>query len=180
MTSSKQTQTTANMTTSSTEITPFEIDIPQADLDDLRGRLERTRWPDELPNAGANYGIPLSFTKEVVEYWLLLLHGWPSSFVDFLGMIGPLTDPSAHGGDPQDAFHVVVPSVPGFGFSGPTHDTGWDRARIARAFAELMRRLDYQRYGLHGGDIGSFVGREMGVQKPDGLVGIHLLSRITG
>lgn len=106
---------------------------------------------------------------------LLLLHGWPGSVVEFLGMIGPLTDPRAHGGDPSRAFHVVVPSLPGYGFSGPTTEPGWDSARMAKAFASLMSRLGYQRWGAAGGDAGALVGRELGILAPDGLIGLHLL-----
>jgi pimeloyl-ACP methyl ester carboxylesterase len=106
---------------------------------------------------------------------LLLLHGWPGSVVEFLAMIGPLTDPRAHGGDPARAFHVVAPSLPGYGFSGPVTEPGWDSARIARAFAELMARLGYERWGAAGGDAGALVGRELGILAPDGLVGVHLL-----
>ncbi len=200
-----------------TEIRPFRIDIPQADLDDLRERLARTRWPDELPGVGTAYGMPLDVVKEFVEYWrtgydwrphearinqypqftttidganvhflhvrspepdalpLIVTHGWPGSVVEFLDMIGPLTDPRAHGGDPAHAFHVVVPSIPGYAFSGPTRDTGWDSARMARAWAELMSRLGYNRYGAVGGDAGALITRELGILKPPGLVGIHLL-----
>jgi pimeloyl-ACP methyl ester carboxylesterase len=106
---------------------------------------------------------------------LLLMHGWPGSFVEFAGMIGPLTDPRAHGRDPSTAFHVVVPSLPGYGFSGPTNEPGWDSARMARAFASLMRRLGYRRWGAVGGDSGALVGRELGILAPDGLIGVHLL-----
>lgn len=106
---------------------------------------------------------------------LLLLHGWPGSVVEFLKMIGPLTDPRAHGGDPSRAFHVVVPSLPGYGFSGPTTEPGWDSARMAQAFASLMVRLGYERWGAAGGDAGALVGRELGILAPDGLIGLHLL-----
>jgi epoxide hydrolase len=106
---------------------------------------------------------------------LLLLHGWPGSVVEFSNVIGPLTDPRTHGGDPSRAFHVVVPSLPGYGFSGPTTEPGWDSARMARAFAELMSRLGYERWGAAGGDAGALVGRELGILAPDGLVGLHLL-----
>jgi epoxide hydrolase len=165
------------------EIRPFRVEIPQADLDDLRDRLARTRWPDEIPGGGWDYGIPLGYMKELAEYWrmaydwrkhearlnelpqytttidgqnvhflhvrspepdampLIITHGWPGSIVEFLEVIGPLTDPRKHGGDPKDAFHVVAPSIPGYGFSGPTHEAGWNVKRIARAFAELMKRL---------------------------------------
>ena len=106
---------------------------------------------------------------------LLLLHGWPGSVLEFARMIGPLTDPAAHGGDPAQAFHVVVPSLPGYGFSGPTTEPGWDSARMARAFASLMSLLGYSRWGVTGGDAGALVGRELGILAPDGLIGVHLL-----
>ncbi|RIQ18928.1 epoxide hydrolase family protein [Jiangella rhizosphaerae] len=198
------------------EITPFTIAIPQADLDDLRARLERTRFAQELPGAGWDYGVPAGFVQRLVERWrdgydwrewearlnahpqftteidgqtvhflhvrspepdafpLLLTHGWPGSIVEFLDVIGPLSDPRAHGGDPSAAFHLVVPSVPGFGFSGPTTDRGWDRHRIARAWAELMRRLGYERYGLHGNDGGSIISPEVGRVDPEHVAGVHV------
>jgi pimeloyl-ACP methyl ester carboxylesterase len=106
---------------------------------------------------------------------LLLLHGWPGSVLEFAGMIGPLTDPKAHGGDPSRAFHVVVPSLPGYGFSGPTAAPGWDSSRMARAFSTLMDRLGYQRWGAVGGDTGALVGRELGILAPAGLIGVHLM-----
>jgi epoxide hydrolase len=106
---------------------------------------------------------------------LLLLHGWPGSVLEFLAMIGPLTNPRAHGGDPSRAFHVVVPSLPGYGFSGPTTEPGWDSARMAKALASLMSRLGYERWGVTGGDAGALVGRELGILAPDGLIGVHLL-----
>jgi microsomal epoxide hydrolase len=199
-----------------TKIRPFRVDVPQADIDDLRERLARTRWPDELPGAGWSYGIPLGYMKELAEYWrtgfdwrkheaqlnkfpqftttidgqnvhflhvrssephalpLLMTHGWPGSVVEFLEVIQPLTDPRGHGGDPKDAFDVVAPSIPGFGFSGPTRETGWGVKRIAQAFAELMNRLGYSRYGAQGGDWGSAISRELGLLDPDHVIGLHL------
>ncbi|MBE1586279.1 epoxide hydrolase family protein [Nonomuraea angiospora] len=200
----------------STEILPFRIDIPQADLDSLRDRLARTRWPDELPDVGWTYGVPVGYLKGLAEYWrtsydwrehekrlndfpqftttidgqnihflhvrspepdalpLIITHGWPGSIVEFMDVIGPLTDPRAHGGDPADAFHVIAPSIPGFGFSGPTRETGWDLSRIARAWAELMRRLGYQRYGAQGGDTGSVVSPELARIDSEHVVGVHV------
>jgi pimeloyl-ACP methyl ester carboxylesterase len=105
---------------------------------------------------------------------LILTHGWPGSVVEFLKVIGPLSDPRAHGGDAADAFHLVIPSLPGFGFSGPTHETGWNTERIARAWAELMRGLGYQRYGAQGGDFGAFVAPELGRVDPERVVGVHV------
>ncbi|KAB2344372.1 epoxide hydrolase family protein [Actinomadura rudentiformis] len=201
---------------SNSEIRPFHIDIPQADLDDLRDRLARTRWPDELPGVGWSYGAPVSYVKELAEYWrtgydwreheaalnrfpqftteidgqnihflhvrspepdalpLILTHGWPGSVAEFMKILGPLADPRAHGGDPADAFHVVAPSLPGFGFSGPTRETGWNLRRVALAWAELMSRLGYERYGAQGGDTGSLVSPELGRVAPDNVVGVHV------
>lgn len=105
---------------------------------------------------------------------LILTHGWPMSVVEFLDVIGPLTDPRAHGGDPADAFHLVIPSLPGYAFSGPTSEPGWNRYRTARAWAELMRRLGYRRYGAHGNDAGSFVAPEVGRADPEHVVGVHV------
>jgi microsomal epoxide hydrolase len=105
---------------------------------------------------------------------LIMTHGWPGSVVEFTEVIGPLTDPAAHGGDRGDAFHMVVPSIPGFGFSGPTRERGWNVNRVARAWDELMRRLGYPRYGAQGGDWGSSISRELGVLVPEHLVGVHL------
>ncbi|PZG37083.1 epoxide hydrolase, partial [Spongiactinospora gelatinilytica] len=105
---------------------------------------------------------------------LIITHGWPSTVYEFLAMIGPLTDPRAHGGDPADAFHVVVPSVPGFAFSGPTRETGWGSKRIARAWDELMRGLGYDRYGAQGGDFGSIVSPEIGRLFPERVIGVHV------
>ncbi|MGV9562801.1 epoxide hydrolase family protein [Streptomyces sp. NPDC003480] len=195
---------------------PFRIDVPQSDLDDLHDRLDRTRWPDALPDVGWAYGVPLDYLRELVRYWrhdydwrsaearlnewpqftteidgarihfahirspepdatpLLLTHGWPGSIVEFLDVVGPLTDPAAHGGDPADAFHVVVPALPGYGFSGPTRDTGWEPGRIADAWAELMDRLGYRRFGAQGGDWGAAVSRELGRAHPDRVIGVHL------
>jgi pimeloyl-ACP methyl ester carboxylesterase len=105
---------------------------------------------------------------------LILTHGWPGSIVEFLDLIGPLTDPAAHGGDPADAFHVVIPALPGFGFSGPVTDAGWTTNRIARAWAELMHRLGYERFAAQGGDIGAGVSVELGRVAPDRVVGVHV------
>jgi pimeloyl-ACP methyl ester carboxylesterase len=207
---------------SDTAIRPFRIDIPQADLDDLRDRLGRTRWPDELPGVGWSRGVPLGYLKELAGYWadgydwrkqearlnehpqfttiidganvhflhvrspqpdalpLLLTHGWPGSIVEFLNVIGPLTDPRAHGGDPADAFHLVVPSIPGHGFSGPTREVGWTISRVARAWAQLMARLGYGRYGAQGGDWGAFVSPQLGRIDPDHVLGVHLNAATLG
>src|ERR687885_2491949 len=142
------------------DVQPFEVNIPQEKLDDLRERLARTPWPDALP--------------------LILTHGWPGSIVEFLDVIEPLTDPRAHGGDLSDAFHAVIPSIPGFGFSGPTREIGWDTRRIARAWAELMSRLGYERYGAQGGDVGAGVSPELGRLDPARVVGVHVNAATVG
>jgi pimeloyl-ACP methyl ester carboxylesterase len=105
---------------------------------------------------------------------LILTHGWPNSVVEYLDLIGPLSDPRSHGGDPADAFHLVIPSIPGFAFSGPTHEKGWNQYRMARAWAELMRRLGYDRYGAHGNDGGSMISPEVGRYDPDHVIGVHV------
>ncbi|WP_405147713.1 epoxide hydrolase [Sphaerisporangium sp. NBC_01403] len=110
---------------------------------------------------------------------LLITHGWPGSVVEFIDVIGPLTDPLAHGGDPADAFHLVIPSIPGFGLSGPTREGGWDVHRVARAWAELMRRLGYDRYGAQGGDWGHAITRELAAIDTGHVVGVHLNTLLT-
>jgi pimeloyl-ACP methyl ester carboxylesterase len=195
---------------------PFQVTIPQADLDDLVRRLGDTRWPDELPDVGWERGVPLGYLKELAEYWrttfdwraaearlnahpqfiteidganvhflhvespepgalpLLLTHGWPGSVVEFLDLIGPLTDPRAHGGDPADAFHVVIPSIPGYGFSNPLPSAGWDVPRIANAWAELMTRLGYERFAAQGGDAGSPISLALATIHPARVTGVHV------
>ncbi len=197
-------------------VKPFRVAIPQSDLDDLRHRLTRTHWPDELPDVGWDYGMPLGYIQRLVEYWragydwrtweaklnehpqftteidgqkihflhvrspepdalpLVLTHGWPGSIVEYLDVIGPLADPRAHGGSPADAFDLVIPSLPGFGFSGPTHETGWNRYRTAKAWAALMGRLGYARYGAVGNDAGSMINPVLGRIDPEHVVGLHV------
>jgi pimeloyl-ACP methyl ester carboxylesterase len=205
-----------NGTKSSDEIQPFRIEIPQADLDDLKARLARTRWPDELPDIGWDYGVPIGFVRGLAERWattydwrawesrmnaypqftttidgqnihflhvrssndaafpLILTHGWPGSVVEYLDVIDLLADPSAHGADAVDAFDLVIPSLPGFGFSGPTRETGWNRYRTAATWAELMRRLGYERYGAVGNDAGSMISPELARIDPDHIAGVHV------
>ena len=202
-------------------IRPYRINVPQADIDDLRDRLARTRWAPGLPGTGWERGVPAAYLRELAAYWaggydwraheaalnaipqfittidgagvhflhvrsaepdatpLMLLHGWPGSVVEFLDVIGPLTDPAAHGGDPADAFHLVIPSLPGYGFSGPLTETGWTDGRAAAALAELMARLGYQRYGVQGGDVGALIGPLMGRAAPDRVIGVHVNALVT-
>ncbi|MEW9701238.1 epoxide hydrolase family protein [Paenibacillus sp. SI8] len=105
---------------------------------------------------------------------LILNHGWPGSIIEFLDVIGPLTNPRAYGGDKSDAFHLVIPSIPGYGFSGPTNETGWNVQRVAEAYVELMKRLGYDQYGVQGGDVGSVVSLAMGQLAPENIIGVHL------
>ncbi|HET6658838.1 MAG TPA: epoxide hydrolase [Rubrobacter sp.] len=111
---------------------------------------------------------------------LILSHGWPGSVVEFLDVIGPLSDPSTHGGDPADAFHLLIPSLPGFGFSGPTREPGWDSFRIARAFAQLMSRLGYEHYGAQGGDVGAFISPDLGRVDAEHVAGVHVNAATVG
>jgi epoxide hydrolase len=187
------------------EMRPFRVRVPQSDLDDLHFRLDHTRWPDELPAAGWEYGIPLAQVRALADRWrrldwravedrlnthpqyvteidgqnihfqhvrsadpdalpLLLTHGWPGSTVEFQHLIPLLTD----------RFQLVVPAIPGFGFSGPTTAKGWGQGRVARAWATLMDRLGYQRYGAHGGDWGSGISRLLAAAAPGNVVGVHV------
>ncbi|MFF0311746.1 epoxide hydrolase family protein [Streptosporangium sp. NPDC004379] len=203
--------------TSTGGLRPFRMHIPQADLDDLRSRLTRTRWPGRRPASdGWSRGVPAGYLEELAGYWatefdwraqeaalneipqfttviggqtihllharspepdalpLVLTHGWPSSPVEFLRLIGPLTDPRAHGGDPADAFHVVAPSLPGYGFSNPVGEDGFDLFGVARRWAELMSLLGYERYGAQGTDVGSGVAGMLPMVAPGRVTGVHL------
>ena len=204
------------------DIVPFKISIPQSELDDLRSRLQRTRWPETETVGDWSQGVPLEYAKSLCAYWadgydwaareahlngfpqyvttidglpihfvhvpsphpgampLVLTHGWPGSFVEFLEVIGPLTDPVAHGGDASDAFHVVVPSLPGYAFSGKPASTGWGVQRTARAWAELMSRLGYARYGAQGGDWGAQLATRIGVLDAEHCAAIHVNMPVAG
>ncbi len=190
----------------------FEIRVDDTVLEDLRGRLAATRFPDQIEGTGWEYGTPIHYVRELVEYWregydwraqearlnqfdhfrtsidgqsihfiharssredafpLLLIHGWPGSIVEFLDVIPKLTDD----------FHVVAPSLPGYGFSEPTRTPGWDPTRIARAFMELMAGLGYDRYGAQGGDWGAQVATMIGALDPDHCAAIHLNMALVG
>ncbi len=198
------------------QLEPFKIAISDDVLEDLQGRLRRTRWPEAETVDDWSQGIPLAYVREVCDYWaneydwrvreralnrfdhfmarvgemdvhfihvrspeagaipLVITHGWPGSVVEFQKVIGPLTDPVAHGGSASDAFDVVCPSLPGFGFSGKPTGTGWGVERIADCWAELMAGLGYERYGAQGGDWGSAVTTAIGTRHPEHCLGIHL------
>lgn len=197
----------------SAEILPFRIEIPQAALDDLTGRLRRASWPDELPGVGDSYGQAGSRIRALAQYWveeydwratearlnsypqfrteidgesihflhvrssrpdatpLILTHGWPGSILEYVDVIAPLTEPAAAD---APAFHLVIPSLPGFGFSGPTRSAGWNRFRTARAWATLMARLGYERYGAVGNDAGSMISPELGRIDGAHVLGVHV------
>jgi len=197
-------------------VTPFRIDTSDADLRDLRERLERTRWPDGETVEDWSQGVPLAYLKDLCGYWadgydwraterrlnvlpqfrtiidglgihflhvrslhaealpLVITHGWPGSIIEFLKVIGPLTDPTAHGAAAVDAFHVICPSLPGYGFSDKPAQPGWGVERIAAAWTVLMARLGYDRYGAQGSDWGTSVSASLGQHDPSHVVGIHL------
>jgi pimeloyl-ACP methyl ester carboxylesterase len=197
-------------------IVPFTIRVPDSVLADLKQRLARARFADEIDNADWRYGVNLTYLKELVVYWrdrfdwraqerrlnqfeqfktnidglnvhfiwrkskepnafpLLITHGWPGSFVEFPKIIGPLTDPVAHGGRAEDAFDVVVPSIPGYGFSDPPRQPGYSSAKMADVEAKLMARLGYQQYGAQGGDWGALIAAPLAILDPAHVAGIHL------
>ncbi len=216
------TETPAGATT----IRPFTVEIPEAEVEDLRARIRATRLPEREPvedrtvhplgNTAPPQGVELATMEALVRYWgtdydlrrietrlnalpqfvteiddldihfihvksphenalpAILIHGWPGSVVEMLSVVGPLTDPTAHGGSAEDAFDVVIPSIPGYGFSGKPTTTGWGPERVARASVELMKRLGYTRFVAQGGDWGAVIVDLMGVQAPTELLGIHL------
>lgn len=195
---------------------PFKIEVPSNILNDLHTRIDNTRWPDQLPGTGWDYGVPTDYIKNITNYWrhqydwrkwearinqypqfiteidgqqihflhvispeptatpIIVTHGWPGSIVEFLDIIEPLSNPVAHGGKASDAFHLVIPSIPGYGFSGPTHEKGWNIYRIAKAWATLMAQLGYTRYGAVGNDAGSMISPEIGRIDPEHVIGIHV------
>ena len=197
-------------------ITPFKIEIGDAQLDDLRRRLAATRWPEKETPTDWSQGIPLAYTQEVCRYWekeydwrareaklnrfpqfrteidgvvihflhvrsphanampLIMTHGWPGSIVEFQKVIEPLTDPTKHGGSAADAFHIVCPSLPGYGFSDKPQTTGWNVERIGRAWSVLMPRLGYTKYAAQGGDWGAIVTTAIAINDPANCLGVHL------
>ena len=200
-------------------VQPYKIEIPDSVLDDLKSRLERTRWPDELPGTGWDYGSNLDYVKELVEYWrtkfdwhaqeklinsfshfkskvdglnihfihekgkgpnpmpLVITHGWPGTFFEMYKVIPMLSDPASHGGDPADAFDVVAPSMPGYGFSDATDKRGLSVLSISDLWAKLMsENLGYQKFAAQGGDWGARVTAKLGLSHGDKVIGIHTTS----
>lgn len=197
-------------------ITPFKVDVPQEEIDDLRRRLKRARLPEKETVTDWSQGVPLAAAEALIAYWrdqydwrkfekrinaypqfrteidglgihfihvkskhqnalpIILTHGWPGSVVEFLKVIGPLTDPTAHGGSAEDAFDVVIPSQPGFGFSDKPTAEGWNVVRTAKAWGVLMQRLGYTKWVAQGGDWGSGVTHALGHIRPEGLVAAHV------
>jgi pimeloyl-ACP methyl ester carboxylesterase len=198
-----------------TSVRSFQIEFPRDAIDELRRRIEATRWPERETVTDDTQGVQLQTMQELVRYWgteydfarvearlnafphflteidgldihfihvrsphegalpVVITHGWPGSIVEMLNVIGPLSDPTAHGGDAADAFDVVVPSIPGYGFSAKPTATGWDPVHIARAWIQLMARLGYARYVAQGGDWGAQITDVMGAEAPPELIGIH-------
>ena len=196
-------------------IRPFQVNIPDANLTELRRRIKATQWPDRETVPDRTQGVPLATVQALAAYWandydwrkveaklnsypnfiteidgldihflhvrskhenalpLIVTHGWPGSIIEQMKIIEPLTNPTAFGGNAGDAFHVVIPSMPGYGFSGRPDKTGWDPQRIARAWVTLMERLGYKKYVAQGGDWGAVVTEQMAVLAPRGLLGIH-------
>src|SRR5207253_267194 len=196
-------------------IRPFRVNVPEAELTELRRRINATKWPERATVSDQSQGVQLATIQRLARYWgteydwrkcearlnalpqfiteidgldihfihvrskhdalpLIVTHGWPGSVVEQLKIVDPLTNPTAHGGNASDAFHVVIPSMAGYGFSGKPTTPGWDPARMARAWVELMKRLGYNRFAAQGGDWGGFVTNLMAQQAPPELIGIHL------
>jgi pimeloyl-ACP methyl ester carboxylesterase len=204
-----------------TDIRSFHVEIPEEQLEELRRRIEATRWPSKELVDDRSQGVQLETLKALSRYWateydwrkaeaklnalpqfmteidgveihfihvrsrhedalpLIVTHGWPGSVIELLATVGPLTDPTAHGGRAEDAFHLVLPSLPGYGFSGEPNEVGWDAGRTAQAWAELMQRSGYTRYAAQGGDLGAIVTDVLGRQAPEGLLGIHMNLLVT-
>ncbi|QGR00104.1 epoxide hydrolase [Paenibacillus psychroresistens] len=196
-------------------IHPFHINVQEAELTEMRRRINATKWPEKETVADASQGVQLAMMKELARYWatdydwrkveaqlnalpqfiteidglpvhfihvrsrhknalpIIITHGWSGSMLELIKLIGPLTDPTAYGGKAEDAFDVVIPSLPGYGFSGKPASTGWSPEHIGRAWDKLMKRLGYNHYVAQGGDWGAIVVDQMGLQAPEGLLAIH-------
>src|SRR5688572_27036420 len=201
--------------TSNTDIRPFQVNIPDEALDDLRRRIDATRWPEKETVADLSQGVPLATMQKLTHYWateydwrkvearlnalpnfvteidgldihfihvrskhekalpILVTHGWPGSIIHNLKIVDPLVNPTAHGGKASDAFHVVFPSMPGYGFSGKPTSPGWGPDRIGRAWITLMKRLGYTKFVAQGGDWGAIIVDLMAIEGDPALIGIH-------
>src|SRR5688572_10117175 len=199
-----------------TAIRPLLVNVPEAELTELRSRINATKWPERETVIDASQGVQLATMQALASYWateydwrkieaklnavpqfiteidgldihfihvrskhdnalpLIVTHGWPGSIIEQMKIIDPLTNPTAHGGSASDAFHLVIPSMPGYGFSGKPTATGWDPQHIARAWVVLMKRLGYTKFAAQGGDWGAFITNEMAQQAPPELIGIHV------
>src|SRR5271157_2856128 len=215
MTSTRATQQGSKLPADKNAIRPFHVNVPEAELTELRRRINATKWPERETVTDASQGVQLATIQELARYWateydwrkieakmnalpqfmteidgldihfihvrskhanalpLIVTHGWPGSIIEQLKIIDPLTNPTAHGGTAADAFDIVIPSLPGYGFSAKPTKGGWDPPRIARAWVELMKRLGYTHYVAQGGDWGNAVTENMALLTPPGLLGIH-------
>src|SRR4249919_3545938 len=216
MTQTVSTHQDNSQTSDNNSIRPFQkTDVPEAELTEVRRRINNTRWPERETVTDTSQGVQLATTQALARYWateydwrkieakmnalpqfiteidgldihfihvrskhdnalpLIVTHGWPGSIIEQMKIIDPLTNPTAHGGNASDAFHLVIPSVPGYGYSGRPTTTGWDVAHIARAWTVLMKRLGYTKFVAQGGDWGAVIVDMMGVLAPPELLGIH-------
>ena len=215
MTQTSTTQTGSKQTDNKNAIRPFHANVPEAELAELRRRINATKWPERETVTDASQGVQLATTQALARYWateydwrkiearmnalpqflteidgldihfihvrskhenalpLIVTHGWPGSIIEQMKIVDPLTNPTAHGGNASDAFDVVIPSMPGYGFSGKPATTGWDVAHIARAWVVLMKRLGYPKFVAQGGDWGAVVVDQMGLLAPPELLAIH-------
>jgi pimeloyl-ACP methyl ester carboxylesterase len=215
MTPNSATKPSGDPTADKNAIRPFQVDVPEAELTELRRRINATKWPERETVTDASQGVQLATTQKLARYWatdydwrkcearlnalpqfmteidgldihfihvrskhqnalpLIVTHGWPGSVIEQLKIVDPLTNPTAHGASAADVFHLVIPSMPGYGFSGKPTTTGWDPTRIAGAWIVLMKRLGYTRFVAQGGDWGALITQLMGVQAPPELIGIH-------